>query len=74
MGGMGGGVLQECARGYAWQGACIIFLHFITVPNSSCGKVMFSQDCVKNYVHRGGAVCGRHGGVCGKGPAWQKGV
>ena len=26
---------------------------FITVRNSSCGKVMFSQVCVKNSVHSG---------------------
>ena len=25
---------------------------FFTVHNSSCGKVMFSQACVKNSVHR----------------------
>ena len=29
---------------------CLII---ITVRNSSCGKVMFSQACVKNTVHRG---------------------
>ena len=34
----------------------------IIVRNSSCGKVMFSQACVKNSVHRGGGVhpLGRH--------------
>ena len=32
---------------------------FITVRNSSCGKVMFSQACVKNSVHRRG-VSARH--------------
>ena len=26
----------------------------ITVRNSSCGEVMFSQACVKNSVHREG--------------------
>ena len=31
--------------------ACWIF----TVRNSSCGKLMFSQVCVKNSVHAGGA-------------------
>ena len=31
-------------------------LNIITVHNRSCGKVMFSQVWVKNYVHRGG-VC-----------------
>ena len=70
-------------RGYAWQGAYIIFLYLITVPNTSFGKVMFPQACVKNYVHGGGGgACmagecawrGVHGGACGKGPAWQKGV
>ena len=33
---------------------CKFFI--ITVSNSSCGKVMFSQACVKNSVH-GGGVC-----------------
>ena len=28
--------------------------HLITVRKWSCGKVMFSQACVKNSVHRGG--------------------
>ena len=35
-----------------------------TVRNSSCGKVMFSQACVKNSVHGGG-------GMPGEGHAWQ---
>ena len=29
----------------------------ITIRKWSCGKVMFSQACVKNSVHRGGGVC-----------------
>ena len=29
---------------------------FITARNSSCGKVMFSQECVKNSVHRRGCL------------------
>ena len=29
-------------------------LFIITVRNSSCGNVMFSQVCVKNSVHREG--------------------
>ena len=29
------------------------FLFIFTVRNSSCGKVMFSQVCVKNSVHSG---------------------
>ena len=58
---------------------CLIF----TVRNSSCGKVMFSQACVKNSVDRGGmhgrGVCvtegGIHGrGMHGRGRAWQGGM
>ena len=50
----------------------------ITVRNSSCGKVMFSQACVKNSVHRGACMAGGHawweGGMHGKGKhAWQDG-
>ena len=37
----------------------IISWPLITIRNSSCGKVMFSQACVKNSIHGGG---GR--GVC----------
>ena len=51
-------------------------LRFITVRNSSCGKVMFSQACVKNSV-RGGVHCkkGVHGrGVHGRRLAWQGGL
>ena len=29
------------------------YLNIFTVTNSSCGKVMFSQACVKNSVHGG---------------------
>ena len=47
---------------------CIDYLQskqfLITVGNSSCGKVMFSQACVKNSVHRGG-------GMHTRGRAWQ---
>ena len=32
----------------------------ITVRKSSCGKVMFSQACVKNSVHSGGGECLPH--------------
>ena len=32
---------------------------FVTVRKRSCGKVMFSQACVKNSVHRGD-VCQTH--------------
>ena len=42
----------------------------ITVRNSSCGKVIFSQACVNNSV-QGGGMHGRRaymaGGMCGKG-------
>ena len=34
-----------------------------TVHNSSCGKVMFSQVCVKNSVHMGWYMAGG-GGSC----------
>ena len=37
------------------------FVQFITIRNS-CGKVMFSQACVNNSVHRG--VVWRGGGIC----------
>ena len=42
-------------------------------PQRSWGKVIFSEACVKNSVHRRG-VCGR-GGVCvaGAGHVWQGG-
>ena len=35
------------------------FFHF-TARNSSCGKVLFSQACVKNSVHGEGGMCGMH--------------
>ena len=34
-------------------------LHFVTVRKRSCGKVMFSEACVKNSVHRREGVHGR---------------
>ena len=37
----------------------------ITAPNSSCGKVMFSQACVKNSV-QGGSMHGRGECVAGE--------
>ena len=52
----------------------------VTARNSSCGKVMFSQACVKNSVHRGGGMRGRGvhgrgsymvGGMRCRGRAWQ---
>ena len=30
-------------------------VYIFTARNNSCGKVMFSQACVKNSVHGGGA-------------------
>ena len=49
----------------------------ITVRKRSCGKVMFSQACVKNSVSGGlawqkghvlqGGMCGRGGGTHGRG-------
>ena len=38
----------------------------ITVHNSGCGKVMFSQACIIPSVYGGGGGGGRH--------AWQKAV
>ena len=41
----------------------------ITIHNGRCGKVMFSQVCVKNSV--GGDMCSS-GAMCGRGGhAWQ---
>ena len=45
-------ILIQFYNGYLWN----IFI--ITVRNSSCGKVMFSQACVKNSVHSGGVCLG----------------
>ena len=45
----------------------------VTVRKRSCGKVMFSEVCVKNSVHggmHGGEAC-LAGGMCGGGCAWQ---
>ena len=53
-------------------------MELITIRNSSCGKVMLSQVCVKNSVH--GGVHGEGGhtwqkvGVCGKGGVHGTGV
>ena len=38
-------------------------------PQQSRGKVIFSEACVKNSVHRGGHAW--QGGMCGRGCAWQ---
>ena len=46
-------------------------------PQRSSWKVMFSQACVKNFVHSGGHAWqgGVHGGgVHGRGHAWQGGA
>ena len=50
----------------------------VSVRNSSCGKVMFSQACVKNSVHGGACVAkGGHvwqrGGMYGEGGMHGKG-
>ena len=46
-------------------------------PQRSWDKVIFSEACVKNSVHRGG-MHGKGaymvGGVCGRGCAWQGGM
>ena len=41
-------------------------------PQRSCGKVMFSQACVKNSVHGGGSLSG--GGVCPGGESLSGGL
>ena len=43
-------------------------------PQRSCGKVIFSQACVKNSVHRGGGACMAGGVWWGLGHAWQRGT
>ena len=44
-------------------------------PQRNWGKVIFSEACVKNSVHRGGACvarrCAWQGGMRGGGHAWQ---
>ena len=57
--------LQSCHV----DGSNLTFL--ITVRIRSCGKVMFSQACVKNSVHKGGGV--QAGGCC-PGPGLGRGV
>ena len=44
----------------------------ITVHNSGCGKVMFSQACIIPSVYGGGEACVAKGGMCGKGGAHGK--
>ena len=39
-------------------------------PQRGCGKVILSQACVKNSVHRGGGLCGRH--PLGRHPPWSR--
>ena len=47
-------------------------LSFIfTVCKRSCGKVIFSQTCVKNSVHGGGGVRGVSQHALGQIPPWQ---
>ena len=38
-----------------------MYYSIITVRNSSCGKVMFPQECVKNSVHGGVSASGSRG-------------
>ena len=45
----------------------------VTVSNSSCGKIMFSQACIIPSVHRGGwGMCSK-GGMHGEGGMHGKG-
>ena len=64
---IGRGVFGPCA---CWRGRRQlpkgVLQPIITVRNSSCGKVMFSQACVKNSVQGGACVAG---GMHGKGGA-----
>ena len=43
-------------------GTAILREQIFTVRNSSCGKVMFSQACIKNSVHRGDMSASGSGG------------
>ena len=40
-----------------------IRLMYIYGPQRSCGKVMFSQACVKNSAHRGEVSAAVHAGI-----------
>ena len=55
--------------GQVCQTSSLVML--ITVRNSSCGKVMFSQASISHSVHKGGHVWQES--MLG-GPAWQGGV
>ena len=65
---------------FAFRFLCLIkLLTFVTVRNSSCGKIIFSQACIIPSVHSGGGLCGevgcvwQRGGICGKGACMAKG-
>ena len=62
------GKVYWCSRRVSMQEICkwpiIWFDSGFYRPRRSCGKVIFSQACVKNSVHMGGGgVCLRHVGI-----------
>ena len=64
---------------FAFRFLCLIkLLTFVTVRNSSCGKIIFSQACIIPSVHSGGdcvvkwGVCGKGGAYVVRGHAWQR--
>ena len=68
------GVCHSVHRG--WGNTYSAGIHTCYCPQRSWGKVIFSEACVKNSVHGGGA-CMTRGGMCGRGAcmagrhAWQ---
>ena len=60
--------IWACNKGLLTQERIWHIKHLIifTARNSSFGKVMFSEACVKNSVHGGGA-CVAGGSMCGRG-------
>ena len=55
--------LCACVNYKAQLNSLIIQTWKIFTANSSCGKVMFSQTCVKNSVHGWGGVCPKDAGI-----------
>ena len=56
---------HHCVDRYTFEYSCllvglIIVLGNIYRPQRSWGKVIFSEACVKNSVHGGGAVVSEH--------------
>ena len=59
-------LISTSTKGHTCRNSLIMHTH-VTARDSSWGKVMFSQACVKNSVHRGV-------GVHGKGACMPKGI